>query len=56
MNYAKNLFSEKCINELKDSIEALDNDSIPNWGQMNASQMFAHCCEVLKNTSFACLK
>jgi len=45
----KNLFSEKCIEELKNRIETLKNNSTPKWGQMNVSQMFAHCCEVLKN-------
>ena len=45
----KNLFSEKCIIELQNRIETLNSNSTPKWGQMNVSQMFAHCCEVLKN-------
>lgn len=45
----KSLFIESCINELMNRIEKLDNNTIPNWGTMNASQMLAHCSEVLKN-------
>jgi len=45
----KNIFSKKCVDELKIRIESLDNNTTPNWGKMNASQMLAHCSEVLKN-------
>ena len=46
----KNLFSANDIIELKDRIERLNNDTIPQWGKMTVSQMLAHCSEVLKNS------
>ena len=45
----KDLFTKNCINELKNRIEALNNNTIPKWGKMAVSQMLAHCSKVLKN-------
>ena len=45
----KDLFSKNCVYGLKNRIGSLHNDTIPNWGKMNVSQMLAHCSGVLRN-------
>lgn len=46
---AKSLFDQRILNELKERIHQLSHDTQPNWGQMDAAQMLAHCGEVMRN-------
>ncbi len=39
----KNVFSAEDSQELKSRISNLKNESQPQWGKMNVSQMLAHC-------------
>ncbi len=39
----KNVFNAEDTQELKSRINNLKNESQPQWGKMNASQMLAHC-------------
>ncbi len=38
-----NIFSEAVVNNLIERINKLTADTKPNWGKMDAAQMFAHC-------------
>lgn len=40
----KNIFERTVCDELIKRIEAIKPDTVPQWGTMNAGQMFAHCC------------
>ena len=39
----KSLFDTEAYNEVKNRINAIPVDSSPQWGKMNAGQMFKHC-------------
>ncbi len=39
----KSLFSDEAVAEIKTRIEELQAENNPQWGEMNASQMLAHC-------------
>ena len=43
------MFNKNNVQEIKSRIDTIQKNTIPKWGQMNASQMYAHCSEVLKN-------
>jgi len=40
----KNIFDRSVCDELILRIEALEPNTVPQWGTMNAAQMLAHCC------------
>ncbi|RIA10530.1 uncharacterized protein DUF1569 [Flavobacteriaceae bacterium MAR_2010_72] len=44
----KSLFVTDDYNEILNRINALDEQSQPQWGKMDVAQMLAHCCEPLK--------
>ena len=46
----KSLFSKNDTDELISRINSLKADSKPLWGEMNVSQMLAHCTVLLKAT------
>jgi hypothetical protein len=39
-----NIFTEPVSGAIIERIHALDAETQPQWGKMNASQMLAHCC------------
>jgi len=39
----KSLFTDEAINEIKSRIDNLSNESPAQWGDMDVSQMLAHC-------------
>lgn len=39
----KSLFSEEAVSEIKSRLNQLNPNNPPQWGQMNAAQMLAHC-------------
>jgi hypothetical protein len=39
----KSLFETESYNEVKNRINAIPEGSAPQWGKMNAGQMFKHC-------------
>ncbi len=44
----KSLFESTSQNEIEDRIKSLSNNSIPEWGKMDVSQMLFHCQFPLK--------
>jgi len=44
----KNLFNKNDVQVINNRINDIQKNTTPKWGQMDASQMFAHCCEVIK--------
>jgi hypothetical protein len=44
----KNFFDVSAVQEIKDRINALSDNSVRNWGKMNVTQMLAHCTEGMK--------
>jgi hypothetical protein len=44
----KSIFDAGAKEEILQRLEKLTPASKAQWGKMNVSQMFAHCCEVLK--------
>lgn len=44
----KSLLDKGTYNEIIDRITLLNDDSVPEWGKMNVSQMLAHCQGPLK--------
>ena len=39
----KSLFDPEAFQEVKDRINAIPDEGTPQWGAMNAGQMFRHC-------------
>jgi hypothetical protein len=39
----KNIFESSVVEELKERINQLDENSKANWGKMSVDQMLAHC-------------
>lgn len=39
-----NIFTSEVADEVIKRINSLNAESKPQWGKMNAAQMFAHCC------------
>jgi len=42
-NFMKNIFTKPVTEEVVSRINTLTNESQPQWGKMNVSQMMAHC-------------
>ena len=42
----KNLYEPGIMKSLVDRVEKIEADSKPEWGDMNAAQMLAHCSEI----------
>jgi hypothetical protein len=40
----KNLFDPAAVTELKTRLNALQSDSLRQWGKMDPAQAMAHCC------------
>ncbi|MGB0883296.1 MAG: DUF1569 domain-containing protein [Flavobacteriales bacterium] len=39
----KNVYDPSVNQEIKDRVNAIDANTTPQWGKMNAAQMIAHC-------------
>ncbi len=39
-----NIFTKEITNQVIERINKLSSSTNPQWGKMNAAQMFAHCC------------
>jgi hypothetical protein len=44
----KSLFDKESFEEINNRLDRIDDLSVSQWGKMDVSQMFAHCCEPLK--------